>query len=129
MGKKGPMPTFETVDDYMAAQPENIRKVLEALRSIIHEAAPDIEEVLFYKVPCFKFVPNVKGDQQIMMAGYKKFVSLYPFPSTIEHFKDQLKGYKLGTGTVQFPLDQPLPKELIKEMVSFRRNELLNSNS
>lgn len=125
MGKKGPMPSFETIDDYIANQPAAAQEVLQELRSIIREAAPDAIEVLNYKVPAFTLVPGGKRDQQLMMAGYTKFVGFYPFPTTMAAFSEELKGYKQGKGSVQFPLDQPLPKELISRMVRFRREEIL----
>lgn len=127
MAKKGPMPNFETVDDYIAHQPEAAQKMLQELREIVLEAVPDAEEVLNYKVPSFTLVKGGKRDQQVMMAGYAKFIGFYPFPTTMEKFSDELKGYKQGKGSVQFPLNQPLPKELIVRMVKFRHEELLNA--
>lgn len=124
MGKKGPMPNYETIDDYIADQPEATRKKLQELREIILEAVPDATQVLNYKVPSFILIPGGKRDQQIMMAGYAKFVGFYPFPTTMEKFSKELKDFKQGKGSVQFPLDKPLPKNLIKKMVEFRRKEL-----
>lgn len=125
MGKKGPMPNFKTIDDYIANQPTEAQKVLQELRDIIIEAVPDALEVLNYKVPAFTLVPGGKRDQQIMMAGYAKFVGFYPFPTTMENFSDELKGFKQGKGSVQFPFGKPLPKDLISRMVKFRREEIL----
>ena len=127
MGKKGPMPSFETIDDYIANQPTEAQKVLQELRSIIKEAAPDAIEILNYKVPSFTLVQGGKKDQQIMMAGYAKFVSFYPFPTTMAEFSDELKDYKQGKGSVQFPFNKPLPKDLIIRMVKFRREEILKN--
>ena len=127
MAKKGPMPNFETIDDYIANQSPEAQKVLQELRSIIKEAAPDAKEILNYKVPSFTLVPDGKRDQQIMIAGYAKFVSFYPFPTTMAHFSDELKEYKQGKGSIQFPFDKPLPKDLIIRMVQFRKNEILET--
>ncbi len=127
MGKKGPMPDFATIDDYIASQPPEVQKILQELRGIIKEAAPDAEEILNYKVPSFTLVPGGKREHQIMIAGYAKFVSFYPFPSTITEFADDLKDFKLGKGSVQFPLNKPLPKDLIFKMVQFRSNEISNN--
>ena len=124
MGKKGPMPDFETVDDYIANQHKGAQKVLKELRSIIKEAAPDAIEVLNYKIPSFTLVQEGKRDQQMMMAGYAKFVGFYPFPTTMAAFSEELKDYKQGKGSIQFPLDKPLPKDLIIRMVKFRRAEI-----
>lgn len=121
------MPNFETVDDYIANQPKELQEVLQELRSIIKEAAPDSIEVLNYKVPSFTLVQGGKRDQQIMMAGYSNFVGFYPFPTTIAEFSNELKDYKQGKGSVQFPLDKPLPKDLIIRMVKFRREEILKN--
>ena len=125
MAKKGPMPTYKTIDEYIANQPEKVQKVLQELRSIIKEAAPDATENLNYKVPSFTLVPGGKMDQQIMMAGYAKFVSFYPFPTTMAKFADELKDYKQGKGSVQFPLEKPLPKYLIIKMIKYRKEEIL----
>ena len=125
MAMKGPMPEFETMDDYINHQPDATRKMLQELRSIIKEAAPEAEEILNYKIPAFTLEKGGKRDKQLMMAGYAKFVGFYPFPSTMEHFSEELKSFKQGKGSVQFPLNQPLPKDLIARMVKYRLNELL----
>jgi len=125
MGKKGPMPNFETIDDYIANQPKEAQKILQELRGIIKEAVPDAIEILNYKVPSFTLVAGGKRDQQSMMAGYAKFVGFYPFPTTMAKFADKLKEYKQGKGSVQFPLSKPLPKDMIIQMVKFRREEIL----
>ncbi len=119
------MPNFETVDEYIANQPIEAQKVLQELRNIIKEAAPDAVEVLNYKVPAFTLVPGGKRDQQLMMAAYAKFIGFYPFPTTMAAFSEELKDYKQGKGSVQFPLGKPLPKELIFRMVRYRREEIL----
>lgn len=125
MGKRGPMPDYETIDDYIANQPEKAQRLLHELRSIIKEAAPDAVEILNYKVPSFTLVQGGKRDQQVMMAGYAKFVGFYPFPTTIDKFSHELKDYKTGKGSIQFPLNKPLPKDLIIRMVKFRKEEIL----
>jgi uncharacterized protein YdhG (YjbR/CyaY superfamily) len=127
MAKKGAMPNFETMDDYIAHQPEEAQKKLQELRAIIREAAPDCIEVLNYKVPAFTLVTDGKRDQQIMMAAYAKFIGFYPFPTTMAHFSKDLKDYKQGKGSVQFPLNKALPRDLIIRMVKFRREEILNA--
>ncbi|CAG5080384.1 iron chaperone [Parvicella tangerina] len=128
MAKKGPMPNFETIDEYIANQPDQAQKALQELREIILEAAPEAKEILNYKIPSFTLVPGGKRDQQIMMAGYAKFVGFYPFPTTMEQFSEELNDYKQGKGSVQFPYDKPLPKALIKKMVRFRRDEILKQS-
>ena len=125
MGKKGAMPNYETVDDYIADQTEEAQKLLKELRSIINEAAPDAQEMPNSKVPSFTLIPGGKRDQQLMIAAYAKFVSFYPFPTTMEKFSDELKEFKQGKGSIQFPFDQQLPKDLITQMVKYRREEIL----
>lgn len=125
MAKKGPMPTFETIDDYINHQTLEAQSMLQEIRELVKEVAPDAVEVLNYKVPSFTLVPNGKRDQQIMMAAYAKFIGFYPFPTTMEAFAEELKEYKQGKGSVQFPFNKPLPTELIKQMVIYRKNEIL----
>ena len=127
MGKKGPMPEFETMDDYIAQQPGNVQVVLNELRAIVKEAAPDAIEVLNYKIPAFTLVPGGKRDQQIMMAGYATFVGFYPFPTTLARFSKELEAFKQGKGSIQFPLNKALPKDLIVRMVQYRKEEILKS--
>jgi uncharacterized protein YdhG (YjbR/CyaY superfamily) len=125
MGKKGPMPNFETVDDYIAIQTKEAQIILQELRSIIKEAVPEAVEITNYKVPSFTLIPETKSDQQIMIVAYAKQVSFYPFQATVDHFSDELKGFELGKGTVKFPFNNPLPKDLIIRMVQFRKDEIL----
>ena len=125
MGKKGKMPNYKTVDDYITNQTEEAQNVLKELRSIIKETVPEAEEILNYKIPSYTLIPKGKRDHQIMMAAYAKFVGFYPFPSTMEAFSEELKEYKQGKGSVQFPFNKPLPKDLIKRMVKFRKDEIL----
>lgn len=126
MSKKGKMPNYETVDDYIAAQTPLAQNHLNTLRKIIHETAPDAQEVLNYKVPCFSFSPLAKKDQQIMISAYAKFVSFYPYQATMEAFKNEVSDYKTGKGSISFPYDSPLPTDLISKMVSYRRKEILD---
>jgi uncharacterized protein YdhG (YjbR/CyaY superfamily) len=124
MGKTGPMPSFRTVDDYIASQSREAQILLKALRSLIKETVPETVEIPDYKVPSFILVPGTKPDQQLMIVAYAKYVSFYPFQATIDHFADDLKSFELGKGTVKFPFDKPLPAELIKRMVKFRKEEI-----
>jgi len=126
MGKKGPMPNFKTVDDYIRSQPNEAQIILRELRSIIKEAVPEMIEIPNCKVPSFTLIPGTKPKQQLMIAAYSKYVSFYPYESAINHFSDELKGFDLGKGTVKFPFNKPLPKERIKRMVLFRKEEILN---
>jgi len=126
MGKKGPMPNFKTVDDYINNQSKEAQLILNELRSIIKEVVPKTIEIPNYKVPSFTLIPGTKPEQQMMIVAYAKYVSFYPFQATIDHFADELKSFEFGKGTVKFPFNKPLPKELIKQMVKFRLEELLS---
>lgn len=120
------MPNFKTVDDYIASQSNEAQIILRELRSLIKEAVPETVEIPNYKVPSFTLIPGTKPEQQIMIVAYAKYVSFYPFQATIDHFTDELKNFELGKGTVKFSFNKPLPKELIKRMVKFRKEEILN---
>lgn len=126
MAKKGSMPNFETIDEYIENQSIEAQTKLKEIRSIIHDVVPGVREILNYKVPSFVLVDGGKRDQQIMMAAYEKFIGFYPFPTTMAAFSEELKEFKRGKGSVQFPLSQPLPLEVIKKMVAYRKNELMN---
>lgn len=111
---------FLNVNEYFNSQPEYVKKVLLALRDCILSAEPNATELLNYNIPAYALVENGKREQQIMIAGYKKHVGFYPHPTTIQKFEEELSMYKRAKGSVQFPLDKPLPKELIERMVKYR---------
>lgn len=126
MGKRGPMPYFKTVDDYIDNQSEKAQLILHELRSLIKEVVPETVEITNYKVPSFTLIPGTKPEQQIMIVAYAKYVSFYPYQETIAHFADELKNFEIGKGTVKFTFNKPLPKALIRRMIIFRKEELLN---
>lgn len=111
---------IKSVEEYFNAQPEKTRTVLTELRQCILDAAPDAVELINYNIPAYALVKGGKRDQQIMIAGYKNHVGLYPHPAVMEKFDGELEGYKKGKGSVQFPLDQPLPTNLIRRMIVYR---------
>ncbi|MGD1841021.1 MAG: iron chaperone [Thermonemataceae bacterium] len=111
---------FKNVNEYFEAQPENVRKALLELKECILKVAPQATELLNYNIPAYALVENGKREQQIMIAGYKKHVGLYPHPTTMEKFDSELSEYKRAKGSVQFPLDKPLPKNLIIRMIKYR---------
>lgn len=112
------------VDAYIAAQAPEARRALEDLRSCIWKAAPGVSELMNYNIPAFALVEGGKRDQQIMMAGYSQHVGFYPSPEVIETFADQLAGYKSAKGSIQFPLNKPIPKVLVVKMVKYWRSQL-----
>jgi uncharacterized protein YdhG (YjbR/CyaY superfamily) len=116
---------FISVDEYFEAQPEKTKNALLELKECILKAKPNATELLNYNIPAYALTEGGKREQQIMIAGYKKHVGLYPHPTTMEKFDSELSEYKRAKGSVQFPLDKPLPKELIVKMIEYRLS-LLN---
>jgi uncharacterized protein YdhG (YjbR/CyaY superfamily) len=112
------------VDAYIATQPLEAQRALEELRSCIHQAEPGVSELMNYNIPAFALVKGGKRDKQIMIAGYPKHVGFYPYPDTIDAFADKLAAYKFAKGSIQFPLNKPIPKALVIEMVKFRLSQL-----
>ena len=112
------------VDTYIATQPPETQRALEELRSCIHQAAPGVSELMNYNIPAFALVKGGKRDKQIMIAGYPKHVGFYPHPDTIDAFADKLAAHKFAKGSIQFPLNMPIPKTLVIEMVKFRISQL-----
>ena len=115
---------YKTIDEYIGSFPAPVVKALAELRAAILKAVPDAEELFNYNIPAFGLVPNSKRDQQIMMAGYAKHVGLYPHPTVMEHFASELRDYKQGKGSVQFPIGKPVPVNLVIRMVKYRRKML-----
>lgn len=111
---------FNSVEEYFNGQPEMTKTALIELRKCILDVAPDAIEMFNYNIPAYALVKGGKRDQQIMIAGYKKHVGLYPHPTVMEKFDSELDKYKKGKGSVQFPLDKPLPTDLIKRMIKYR---------
>lgn len=107
------------VDTYIAAFPENVRKILERIRMTVILAAPEAEETISYGMPAFKY----KGRIIIYFAGYKNHIGVYATPLAHASFQKELSAYKQGRGSVQFPLGQPMPLDLIKRMVQFRMKQ------
>lgn len=114
-----PRPIASDINEYIAGFPKETQKVLKQIRATIKKAAPEAEETISYAIPTF----TVNGRYLIYFAGFKNHVSVYPAPRLNEAFKKELSGYKGGKGTVQFPLDKPLPLNLITKIVKFRMME------
>lgn len=115
---------YASVSDYWNSQSDRTKQALKELRGCILKVVPHAGELLNYNILAYSLVENGKREQQIMIAGYKNHVGLYPHPTTMEKFKSELNEYKTGKGSVQFRLDKPLPKDLIERMVKYRK-ELL----
>lgn len=112
---KSPTKGPETIDEYIAAFPEDVQKRLERIRSAIRKAAPNAEEAISYQIPTFRLHGNL-----IHFAAYAKHIGLYPAPRTSDELKEELAGYAGGKGTVQFPHNRPLPLDLIRRIVRHR---------
>ena len=112
----------DTIDEYIAGFPSDTQKVMQQIRTVIKNVVPDAEETISYAIPTFR----LNGKYLVYFAGFKKHIGFYPAPVGIEEFKDQLSGFKTGKGSVQFPLNNPMPLDLIKSIVKFRKNSLLN---
>lgn len=109
----------ENTHAYIATFPETVQKMLDEVRAVIKKAAPEAEEAISYGIPAF----NYKGYNLIYFAGFKNHISIYPAPRGNDAFRDLLAAYKGGKGTVQFPLDKPIPFDLITKIVKFRMKE------
>jgi len=108
------------IDEYIAGFPHDVQEILEQMRLTIREAAPDAEETISYRMPTFTLKGNL-----VHFAAHKKHIGLYPTPSGIEKFENELSGYRSSKGAVQFPLDKPIPFDLMSEIVKFRVKENL----
>ncbi len=111
---------YESIDAYVASFPDDIQSILQALRESIKSAAPDAQEKISYQMPTFALKGNL-----VHFAAYRNHIGFYPAPSGIEAFKDELASYKSSKGAVQFPINEPLPLELINRIVEFRVAENL----
>lgn len=106
------------IDDYIAEFPGDVQAILEKLRATIREAAPEAKETINYGIPTFTLEGNL-----VHFAAFKKHIGFYPAPSGIEKFKKELSAYNGAKGSVQFPLDKPIPFDLISKIVVFRVKE------
>lgn len=109
------------VDKYIAEFSVEVQDILQTVRAIILNTAPDALEKLAYGMPGYK----LKGKPLVYFAGYAKHVGLYATPVAHEAFADELKGYKQGKGSVQFPLNKPMPYDLIKRIIEFKMKQLI----
>lgn len=107
------------MNDYISWFPKEMQTLLQQVRNTIKKAAPGAEEKISYGIPAF----NLNNRYLIYFAGFKNHVSVYPAPRQSEEFKEKLAKYKGGKGTVQFPLDKPLPLGLITQIVKFKVKE------
>jgi uncharacterized protein YdhG (YjbR/CyaY superfamily) len=111
MIRRGP----ETIEEYIASFPPDVRPILEQVRATIRKAAPEAQETIKYQMPTYTLKGNL-----IYFAAYKNHISVYPAPRGSKEFEKELAQYQGGKGTVRFPLAQPIPFDLIRRIVKFR---------
>ena len=109
---------LKTIDEYISMFPNGVQTILNQVRQTIHEAAPEAQETINYQMPTFTLNGNL-----VHFAAFKNHIGFYPTPTGIEAFKDELSVYKGAKGSVQFPLDQPMPLSLIRRIVEYRVKE------
>lgn len=109
-----------TIEAYMATFSKSTQAILETVRNTIQHAAPDATEVISYGMPTFK----INSKNLVHFAGYQTHIGFYPVPSGIAAFKEELSVFKMGKGSVQFPIDEPMPLTLIAKIVKFRLKEM-----
>ena len=109
---------FDNIDNYIASFPEETQELLERLRLTIRKAAPEAQETINYGIPTFTLKGNL-----VHFAAFKNHIGFYPTPSGIETFKKNLSAYDGAKGSVKFPIDKPIPFELISRIVKFRVKE------
>jgi len=114
----------KTIDEYITSFPKNVQDILKKLRKVIKESAPLAEETINYGIPTFKLNGNL-----VHFAAFKKHIGFYPTPSAIVAFKKELTPFKQAKGSVQFPIDKPIPFDLIKKIVTYRVKENFKKNN
>lgn len=113
----------QTIDEYISGFPEDVRQILTQIRSVIKESAPGAVEKISYQMPTFYLKGNL-----VHFAAFPKHIGFYPTPSGIEAFKDEIARYKWSKGAVQFPIDEPMPFDLIRRITQFRVAENLKKS-
>jgi len=113
---------FGSIDEYIASFPGKTQRILKELRATIRAAAPGAEERISYQIPAFSLTGNL-----VYFAAFKTHIGFYPTSSGIRAFKRELSIYESGKGSVRFPIDKPLPLELISKIVKFRVAENLKN--
>jgi uncharacterized protein YdhG (YjbR/CyaY superfamily) len=116
--------TYTTIDEYIRSFPKEIQRILTQLRKVIKAAAPESLESISYRMPAFSF----KGPL-VYFAAFKNHIGFYPIPGGVKAFEKELAIYKKGKGSVQFPIDKPLPLKLISKIVKFRVAENIKKHN
>jgi len=111
--------TFTDIDGYISSFPDEVQNLLRQVREVIRQAAPDAEECIAYGMPAFK----TNGKPLVYFAAFAGHIGFYALPTGHKEFASELSGYKQGKGSVQFPLGQPLPLDLVGRITKFRAEE------
>lgn len=116
---------FKSVPEYIASKPKSLQAILKRIRAAIRKAIPDAEEAISYQLPAYK----INGRPTLFFAGWKEHYSLYPASDAlVAAFKDELAPYKLSKGTIRFPLDEPIPLDLISRIARFRAEQVAKND-
>ena len=110
----------KTIDQYISGYPEDVQRILQKIRKIVGKAAPGAQETIKYQIPTFTLNGNL-----VHFGAFKNHIGFYPAPSGTEKFKKELSIYQGAKGSVRFPLDKPIPYDLISQIVKFRVKETL----
>lgn len=114
-------PAFRSIDDYIAALPHESQGVASQLRALVHDTVSGVTERISYNMPTF----DLKGQPLIYVGAWKKHIGVYPATGrVVAHFGKEFAPYKVGVGTIQFPLAKPMPMDLIRRIIEFRASEL-----
>lgn len=111
---------YENIDEYIKTFPPNIQGILEKIRQTIRKAAPEAEEIISYQMPAFRL-----NGVLVYFAAFKDHIGFFPTASGVEAFKKELEHYKRSKGTIHFPLNEPIPLDLVEKIVEYRVNENL----
>jgi uncharacterized protein YdhG (YjbR/CyaY superfamily) len=114
---------YQTIDEFILDFPKEVQEILQKIRGIVHDLAPEGEEAIAYGIPTFR----LKKKNLVHFGAFKNHIGFYPTPTGMDAFKEQLSKYESGKGSAKFPLNQPIPYDLIKEIVQFRITEVLKN--
>ena len=114
----------QTIDEYIAQFPAEIRDILQKLRQVVREEAPQAEEAIRYRIPTFRLNGNL-----VHFAAFRDHIGFFPTSSGVAAFGDELSGYETSKGTIRFPLDRPIPLDLVRRIVRFRVAENLGKKA
>lgn len=115
---------FKSVEEYIKTFPKDVQLLLDKIRLTIRETAPESVEIISYGMPAYK----INGKPLVYFAGFKNHIGFYALPTGHKKFSEELSNYKQGKGSVQFPLNKPIPFDLIKRIVEFRLKENLSKS-